>query len=349
MGIEKPTMAKIMKLIKNSSIKEALKVIEIEGQRIATILNEDKTLYGIITDSDIRRAIVNGANLESSIKNIIIQKPIVAYENSKKDDIIKLALKHTVYEIPILNSQNQVVKIESISKLLSKKTKTNEIILMVGGLGTRLRPLTDTIPKPMLKVGAKPILQIIIERFVKQGFCNFTLCTGYKSEVIESFFKDGSKFGANIKYVKESKRLGTAGALGLINESLKEPFIVMNGDILTEISFDSFLEFHIKKQAIATMGVREFEYQVPYGVVETKDGFITQITEKPLERYLVSAGVYVLNPEILQQILKNTYLDMPNLFLNLLKQGQKTSYFPINDYWIDIGRHEEYERANDEM
>lgn len=336
-------------LSKNSTIRQALQAIANEGLRIAIVLNNDNTLYGILTDSDTRRALLEGYSLDDKIYHLIQTEPIIAYENSKKDDIVKLALKHSVYEIPILNSQNQVVKIESISKLLSKKTKTNEIILMVGGLGTRLRPLTDTIPKPMLKVGAKPILQIIIERFVKQGFCNFTLCTGYKSEVIESFFKDGSKFGANIKYVKESKRLGTAGALGLINESLKEPFVVMNGDILTEISFDSFLEFHIKKQAIATMGVREFEYQVPYGVVETKDGFITQITEKPLERYLVSAGVYVLNPEILKQILKNTYLDMPNLFLNLLQQGQKTSYFPINDYWIDIGRHEEYERANDEM
>lgn len=341
--------AKSVKLKSDSTIKEALKVINNGAMQIALIVDNNDKLLGTLTDGDIRRALLEGLNLSDTIEPIFFKNPTFARISDTQDEILKLSLSKQLYQIPIVDNNGKLVGIQKMEELVKPKNRQNQVILMVGGLGTRLRPLTDIVPKPMLKVGSKPILQIIIERFVKQGYTNITLCTGYKSEIIENFFQNGEKFGANINYVKENKRLGTAGALGLLEILPKEPFFVMNGDILTEISFDSMLENHIEKNAVATMGTREFEYQVPYGVIEEKNGYITSIVEKPMEKYSVSAGIYVLNPECMSQISKNTYLDMPNLFLNLINRNLNVCMYKIDGYWIDIGRKEEYERANEEV
>lgn len=337
------------KVKSNFTIKEALQVINKGAMQIAFVVDENDKLIGTLTDGDIRRALLNGAELNSYIENIFFKNPTFAKIGDSKDKILKLALSKQLYQIPILDDNGKLIGVKKIEELVKPKNKPNKVILMVGGLGTRLRPLTDTIPKPMLKVGSKPILQIIIERFVKQGYADITLCTGYKSEIIENFFQNGEKFGAKISYVKENKRLGTAGALGLLKNLPKEPFFVMNGDILTEISFDEMLESHMQKNAIATMGTREFEYQVPYGVINEKNGFVISIEEKPLQKCFVSAGIYVLNPQCLSEIQKDIYIDMPNLLMNLIDKRLKVSQFKIDGYWIDIGRREEYERANEEI
>ncbi|WP_033916743.1 nucleotidyltransferase family protein [Campylobacter sputorum] len=335
-----------MSLKVDCTIKQALKVINKGASKIAIIVDEKKRLIGTLTDGDIRRALLNGADLDSQIEPIFYKNPTFARVGDSQEQILKLALSKHLYQIPIIDENGTLLGLKKIEELVKPKNKINQVILMVGGLGNRLRPLTESIPKPMLKVGSKPILQIIIERFVKQGYTNITLCTGYKSEVIEDFFQNGEKFGAKIDYVKEDKRLGTAGALGILKYIPKEPFFVMNGDILSEVNFDSMLEKHMKKNALATMGTREFEYQVPYGVIEEKDDYIIQISEKPLEKYCVSAGIYILDPKCLSFVDKNSYLDMPNLFLKLINENLKTSVYKIDGYWIDIGRHEEYERAN---
>lgn len=331
-----------------STIKEALGKIGQEGRRIAIVLDEEDKFLGVLADPDIRRGIMSGLDLQSSIKTIVRKNPVIAYETSTKEHIVNLALKHDIYEIPILDKEENVIDIQTVSKLLFPKAKLNRVVLMVGGLGTRLRPLTKSIPKPMLKVGSKPILQIILERFVKQGFTNFTFCLGYKSDIIKDFFGNGEKFGAVIDYVKEEKRLGTAGALGLLHDLPNEPFFVMNGDILTEINFDDMLKEHEKKGAKATMCVREYEHQIPYGVVQEENGFVTSIEEKPKQSFFVSAGIYILNAECLQNVPKNEYLDMPNLFTRFIDDNQKVARFKVDDYWIDIGRHEEYKRANED-
>lgn len=330
-----------------ATIRDALKVIGQQGYRMALIVNNDKSLFGILTDSDIRRGLLDGMSLNDIVEPIVQRNPVIAFDNDSKKHILEIALKENKYEIPIVNKNGKVVNIESVYGILHKEMYANEVILMVGGLGTRLRPLTDDVPKPMLKVGKKPILQIIIERFLKNGFNNFTLCTGYKSKVIESYFGDGKEFSVNIKYVREDKRMGTAGALSRLAQIPKEPFFVMNGDILSDIDFRNMLRCHQDNKTCATMGTREFQYKVPYGVVESKKGLIDSILEKPIKNFSVNAGVYILNPEILKIIPRDSYFDMPNLFNQLIADKKKILKYDIDGYWIDIGRQEEFDRANE--
>ncbi|MCK4441383.1 MAG: alcohol dehydrogenase, partial [Sulfurovaceae bacterium] len=203
-------------------------------------------------------------------------------------------------------------------------------------------------PKPMLKVGDKPILETIILNFKKYGFVNIVLSVSYKSEVIESYFGDGSNFGVNIEYIHEDKRMGTAGALSLMRDRLTEPFFVMNGDLLTNLNFEHMMEYHLNNHAIATMGVREYDFQVPYGVVNVNGKNIISIEEKPTHRFFVSGGVYILDSRVLEFIPNNEYYDMPSLFEKLIEKNIKSISYPIREYWLDIGRIEEFKRANDE-
>jgi NDP-sugar pyrophosphorylase family protein len=219
---------------------------------------------------------------------------------------------------------------------------------MAGGLGTRLRPLTDDIPKPLLKVGNKPILETIIRNFAEHGFVNITISLNYKGDMIKDYFGDGSDFGVNIDYVEENKRLGTAGALSLLKENPHEPFFVMNGDLLTDVNFSHLLDFHSFGNSTATMCVREYEYQVPYGVIQTKDSDITSIVEKPIQKFFVNAGIYVLSPSVFNDIPENEFFDMPTLFNILIEKQKKVSSFPIHEYWLDIGRMSDFEQAQSE-
>lgn len=334
----------------NATIREALKIFGSHDGLRLLIVNDGKNKFiGIITDPDIRRGLLRGLNLDDSISTIINHSPITANINTPKDELLHLASQHNIHEIPLKDHNGEIVEIVSIANLIKPKLYPNQVIIMAGGLGTRLRPLTDTLPKPMLKVGSKPILQIILERFKQQGFKNIILCVNYKSHIIEQYFGDGRKYGLNIQYVKEKKRMGTAGALSLIS-NLKDDFIVMNGDILTDIDFTKMLDFHKEHDSDATMGIREYSTQIPYGVVNTKNHQIISIEEKPTFSYNVSAGIYILNSKILQLIPENEFFDMPALFESTLaKKSYNTFSYLIEDYWIDIGRKEEYDRANSEI
>lgn len=339
-----------LKLKINSSGKEALKVLGKERARIALVMNDEDKLAGVITDADLRKALLEGYDLNSSIESIYTKNPKTITPKTSNDEIFALASKYDIYDFPVLDKQGRVVKILSVAKMLETKKQSNKVVLMLGGLGSRLAPLTNDTPKPLLKVGSKPILQTIVERFAKQGFCNFIFCVNYKSEMIKQYFKDGSEFGVSIEYIEEQKRLGTAGALSLLDkDSFHESFFVMNGDILAELDFNTILKEHKRKQALASMCVRAFSYQVPYGVVNSNEEQILSIEEKPNFEFLVSAGVYVLEPEVLGFLRQNEYLDMPDLFNVLLKENKKLGSYEIKDYWIDIGRFDEYKRANDEF
>ncbi|EHH0538165.1 NTP transferase domain-containing protein [Campylobacter lari] len=334
-------------LPKNITLKQALEFLsDSSGLRLLIIGDKDK--WGIVTDPDVRKALLNGFTLNDSIEKIVNYNPIVAYENDSKEKILNLSTQYNIYQIPILNHKNQIIGIENILEN-TILYKNNIVVIMAGGLGTRLRPLTENIPKPMLKVGNKPILEIIIERFKKQGFKNFILCVNYKADIIENYFKDGKSFDVNIQYTYENKRMGTAGALSLIKDVGKQPFFVTNGDILADINYNTMLNHHIDKKSLATMGVRKHFYQIPYGVVITNDkNQIIDIEEKPEYSFLVNSGVYVLNPEIIDLIPKNEFFDMPKLFENIKEVNKKSVYF-IEDYWIDIGRHDEYKQANEDI
>jgi dTDP-glucose pyrophosphorylase len=339
-----------IKLSIYSTIKEALQIIDKGAVRIALVVDDNLKLLGTISDGDIRRAILANKTLDTSIENIYYRTPTTANINDKKEEVINLCMRNNIYQIPIINNDGEVVSLAILDKLLKSKEYNNKVILMVGGLGTRLRPLTDTTPKPMLPVGGKPILETIIEKFVSYGFVNITMCIGYKSNIIQDYFSDGSKYGANIEYILEDKRMGTAGALSLLSDKQKpkEAFFVMNGDLLTNINFENLLDFHLNNKSKATMCVREYDFQVPYGVVNIDNGKIESIEEKPIHKFFVSAGIYMLEPSIIDYIPKDEFYDMPTLFEKIILNKENTISFPLREYWLDIGRMEEYRKANEE-
>jgi dTDP-glucose pyrophosphorylase len=332
----------------DTKIIDALHIIDKSSKQIAIVVDKKQKLLGTLSDGDIRRAILKKIPLTDTIKDIYYKTPTVANINDSKDEIVNLCITKKIHQIPIVDNNGNLVGLEILDEVIDKNKKTNKVILMVGGLGTRLRPLTENIPKPMLPVGGKPILQTIVEKFISYGFVDITMCVGYKSNIIQDFFKDGSKFGANISYVTEDKRMGTAGALSLLKAKLIEPFFVMNGDLLTNVNFEHLHNYHVSNDSIATMCVREYDFQVPYGVVNMENNKILSIEEKPIHKFFVSAGIYMLSPEVLEYIPKNKFFDMPTLFDIIIKENKNAISFPIREYWLDIGRIEEYKKANDE-
>ena len=339
---------KNIKLKQNATIKEALGIIDSGAMQIALVVDDNDKLLGTLTDGDIRRGILRGLDLDSSIETIVFKEPAIAKISSTKEEILKIALSKKLHQIPIVDDNGIVLDLKEIEELVEPKIKTSRVILMVGGLGTRLRPLTQDTPKPMLKVGNKPILQTIVEKFAEYGFVNITMCVNFNASIIRDYFGDGKEFGVNIDYVLEQKRMGTAGALSLLKERPSEPFFVMNGDLLTNVNFEHIFNYHTLHKATATMCVREYDYEVPYGVVKMNDNKITAIAEKPVQKFFVSAGIYMLSPEILDFIPQDEFYDMPTLFEKAIAQDKNVISFPIHEYWIDIGRLEEYQKANEE-
>ncbi len=337
-----------IKLSKNASIEEALKVIGDGAMQIALIVDKSDKLIGTLTDGDIRRGLLKGLDLKSSIKSIIFKTPTIAKESDTKEMILKLAISKKLNQIPIIDESGKVIGIQQISQLVKPNEKKNKVILMVGGLGERLGSLTKDTPKPMLKVGNKSILETIVESFKSYEYTNIVMCLNYKSEIIKDYFGDGSEFGVNIEYILEEKRMGTAGALSLLKDNLKEPFFVMNGDLLTNVNFEKIHEFFLSNNAQALMCVREYESQVPYGVINIENTKIVSVEEKPTQKFFVNAGIYMLNPEVLKYIPKNEFYNMTTLFEKLIDKDENTISFPLDGYWLDIGRFEEYKKANEE-
>ena len=336
-----------IKINQNASIKEALKVIDKGAIKVAVVLSDDGLLLGMLSDGDIRRALLKGMSLGDSIAGIINKHPVVANINDTKERILELANEKKLHQIPII-SNGKLIGIQDIREFLAPKNKPNKVILMVGGLGTRLRPLTNDVPKPMLDVGNKPILHTIVENFAKYGYTDIIMCVNYKSEIIKEYFGNGDKFGVKIEYVLESKRMGTAGALSLLQKRPKDDFFVMNGDLLTNVNFEYLHEYHKDSNALASICIRKYEMQVPYGVVNVRANKVTSIEEKPTQSFFVSAGIYMFSPIVLDFIPKGVFYDMPTLFSELLKHDFPIHPFPIREYWLDIGRMDEYRRANDE-
>lgn len=330
------------------SIRDTIQIIDQSSLQIALVIDEKGCLLGTATDGDIRRAILKGISLDAAIHSIMNASPTVAQAHDSTEQVLALMQHTRKHQIPILNSQGIVVDLAILESLLLQPTTTrpNAVVLMAGGLGTRLRPLTEHCPKPLLKVGSKPVLQTIIENFRDQGFKKFYLSVNYKAEMIEAYFGDGSAFAVSIEYLHENTRLGTAGALTLLPEQLEHPLIVMNGDLLTKVDYRKLLDFHHEHAATATMCVREYDFQVPYGVVEIDTHKIMGIQEKPIQRFFVNAGIYVLQPEALALIPAHSFFDMPTLFEKVLANAGECAAFPVREYWIDIGQLADLERAN---
>jgi dTDP-glucose pyrophosphorylase len=332
-----------------ATIQQVLKVIDGESLQFALVVDTVNRLLGTVTDGDIRRALINGVPLSHPISKIMFTKPTVAECSTTKDQLLELMNAKQLNSIPIVDN-GIVVGLETIHHVTQKAKYENPVFIMAGGFGTRLRPLTDNCPKPMLKVGDKPILETVILQFIKSGFSKFYISTHYLPEIIQDHFGDGSRWNVTIEYVYESSPLGTGGALGLLPDSLPQlPLIMINGDVLTNLDFSKLLSFHNKQAGDATMCVREYEYQVPYGVVENEGSVVKAMVEKPTHRFLVNAGIYVINPFIIKSVIENTVIDMPTLLENNITKHKTILNFPIHGYWLDIGRIDDFNRAQTDI
>jgi len=345
----------------DANIVDALRVIDQAAMQIVLIVDADEKLLGTITDGDIRRAILAGKTLNTSVTEVMNKSPVTLGENTLGEDVLSLMAEKKVHQIPVVNIEGKVLDLKNISQVVidsngrvsniqkrSLSVDKTKVFLMLGGEGKRLRPLTEKTPKPMLPVGGKPLLETIVSNFVDQGFEEFYFSINYKADVIKNFFGDGEKVGAKISYIDEVNKMGTAGSLGLLPERIEAPMIVMNGDLLTNVNFANVLDFHSQNSALATMCVREYVYNIPYGIVENDGVQLSSIIEKPAQSHFINAGIYVLEPEVLSLIPQNQYFDMPQLFEKIRETGGAAGVFPIHEYWRDIGKVEDLERARAE-
>ena len=332
----------------SSTIEDALNIINLGAVRIALVVDADGKLLGTLSDGDIRRGLLRKVKLNDTIKDAFSKNPATANIIDTRERLLQLCLKNGIGQLPIVDNSHRVVDLFLVDSEFYKKNYENQVVLMVGGLSMRLRPLTDNTPKPMLHVGGRPILQTIVKGFVDSGFTNITMCLGYKSNVIQNYFEDGSDFGANIDYIVEEKRMGTAGALSLLKKEISKPFFVMNGDLLASINYKDMLDFHEESNSKATMCIREYDIKVPYGVVSVNNEEITSIKEKPIHSFFVNAGVYLLGPECIDLIPSNKFYDMPSLFEKMILNKRKITSFPLKEYWLDIGRMDDYHQANND-
>ena len=326
-----------------ASIKEALTVLDREALQIVIVVGQGSQLLGTLTDGDVRRALLRGEGLDGQVITAMNIKPLVGLSTQSETAWKRTMLEHSIRHLPIVDENKCIVGLFYDKKEVRKRL--NPVVLMLGGLGTRLRPLTETIPKPMLSVGGKPILETIVTHIAEQGFVNFYFCINYLGEQIRSYFGDGSQWGIHIEYVEESERMGTAGALSLLPETPSLPFVVMNGDLLTKVDLTALIDFHINHQNITTACVREYAQQVPYGVVEIEGPRVTQLVEKPVYRYFVNAGIYALSPEAMDKVPEAAFYDMPTLIEEVLAEKGNVGGFPITEYWMDIGQMPDFEQA----
>ncbi len=332
------------------TLRECIAAIDRGGRGIALVVDDRRRLVATLTDGDVRRAILAGLDLDRSAAELLARRgeegagPVVAAVGTPKADLIRLMTEHVIRHAPLLDEDGRVVEIALLDELVSEYQVPLRALIMAGGYGTRLRPLTEQTPKPMLPVGDRPLLERTIEQLRTAGIHRLKLATHYRADVIEEHFGDGRDFGVEIEYVNEDYPLGTAGALSLVRDS-DEPILVLNGDILTKVDFRAMLRFHTEHEADMTVAVRHEEFGIPYGVVEVSDVEVTGISEKPLLRFLVNAGIYLLSPDVGKLLEPGEPCDMPRLIGRILERDGRVVGFPVHEYWIDIGRSEDYARA----
>ena len=328
----------------DETIANAIQNLNISSLQIILVVNKNNELIGTISDGDIRRAFLKGMGLKDKLFDIVNYKPIVVDKNTEVDQVIEMMERNSVRQIPILNQHNRVIGLHLYENIKSDKELDNLFVIMAGGKGTRLKPYTENCPKPMLKIRNKPILEHIIDQARNQGFKQIVISINYLGEIIQKHFEDGKNFGVNIRYLNENNYLGTAGSLYLLEKENRKPIIVSNGDILTNIKYNDMLIFHEKNKAKATMAVNYQEFEYPYGIVKLKNNKIIDFDEKPNFKFQVNAGVYILDENIISQIPKNKYCDMPDFFLKMKKKKMNIIAYPLFEQWHDIGRLDDYNR-----
>ena len=331
------------------SIRTCMARIEQNKKGGLLVVDDEQLLLGSISDGDIRRALLSGKGLDDAIALCYNTNPIKFLDHETDALTFEMLVEKKITLVPIVNSANVLIGIQTSEKGHRFDPVSNYVVIMVGGEGLRLGELTKDTPKTLLKVGGKPILQIILERLEYFGFRNIILCTRYLSEAIEEFCEDGSKFGLNLSFYKEKDKLGTVGAVKNLENQLREPFIVMNGDLLTGLNYRNILDFHKTNNSGMTVGCTNYTSKVPYGVLETDGLKVKRIVEKPSYSYRVSGGIYVLNHQLLDLIPTNRYFDITDLMEEVIVQDKILTAFPIEEYWLDIGMPNDFLKANEDF
>lgn len=333
-----------------TSLSQAIETIDRSGLQIVVVVDAKRRILGTLTDGDVRRALIHKTSLDTAIDCIMTLNPRTALVNSGKHVIRKMMKTEGISQIPLINDEGEVVGIETLHDVLYEMKHDNIVFLMAGGFGKRLYPLTKECPKPLLSLGGRPILEIIIENFVRAGFHRFYISIHYMQDLIRETIGDGSRWNCQINYIHESEPMGTAGAIGMLPSSLVNlPMLIMNCDLLTNLDFNRLLDFHENHEATATVGVREYNSIVPYGVVEADGLKLKSMVEKPVYKYFVNAGIYVVSVDFVKSITQGERADMTNVIQKQVEIGKAVNVFPIHEYWLDIGRPEDLKRAQGDV
>jgi dTDP-glucose pyrophosphorylase len=330
-----------------TSIEQAVRVIDQGRLGVAIVCDQKRRLVGIVTDVDVRKGILRGVDLKDPVETIMCVTPIFARAGAGRDELRGLMHRSGLRQIPVVNSEGRVVGVEILKDL--GQARDTEVVIMAGGRGHRMRPRTDTVPKPMLPLSGRPLLEILIERLRQVDLVCLRIALHYKGEMIRKYFGNGDRWGVRIEYIQEAEQLGTAGALGLLRPPPEAAFLVINADLLTNLNFEHLLDYHASHGYPVTMCVKEVQFQVPFGVVELDGELAMGIEEKPRTSFHVNAGIYVLNPSVLDLIKPGAFLDMPDLIKRVVSTGQHVGCFPVREMWMDIGREEDYWKALGEL
>jgi len=320
------------------------------GMAIALVVSPEGTLLGTITDGDARRAILRSVRLDDPVEQVMHREPTTAGQGTARDELLRLMQQHGIEHIPIIDDRQHVVGLELLSDLIGRpNAKEHPVVIFAGGLGTRLRPLTNDTPKPLLAVGDRPLLEVLLEQLVEYGFRHVFIAVHYQAHRIQQRLGDGAGLGVRITYLQEPKPLGTVGAARLARQALTQSFLVVNGDLLTRLNFDHLLTFHQRQQFDLTLALKDYEVRIPYGVVRLADGHVCAIDEKPCKRWFVNAGIYVMEPSLLELIPEDGPYDMTDLIRAAVRIKRRVGGFPVHEYWLDIGRSDDYEEAQAKM
>jgi dTDP-glucose pyrophosphorylase/CBS domain-containing protein len=331
-----------------ASIAEAIAVLDRAGTGALVLCTRDRILRGLLTDGDIRRAILQGKPTDAACDTIATRMPMVASRFTSSSEALDLMNQHDINHLPVVDDEHRVVEFLLRRDLVPDLRVELSAVIMAGGYGKRLLPLTESVPKPMLPVGDRPLLELIIQQLRRSGIRDVDLTTHYLPESIVNHFGDGVGFGVRLNYLKEDHPMGTAGGLRQMKRP-SGPFLVMNGDILTGVPFQEMLTYHRKHRAMLTVGVRRYDMQVPFGVVECEGVRITKLQEKPSLSFFINAGTYLLEPSAWDYIPEGRPFDMTDLIQTLIDAEQTVASFPIMEYWLDVGRHEDYQKAQEDV
>lgn len=336
-------------------IREAISRIDAGGQRIVLVVDQDCRLVGTVTDGDVRRAILANLDLEQPVRALLSRKagtrfatPITAPQGLEHAVYLNLLKQHSILHLPLVDARQRVVGLVTMDTLVPNQGLALQAVVMAGGKGTRLHPLTEHTPKPMLRVGDKPILEIIIGQLREAGIRQVTVTTHHQGEKISAHFGDGRDFGVALSYVEEERQLGTIGGLSLM-AAPTETTLVINGDILTEVDFRAMLAYHREHGAELTVAVRQYDVKVPYGIIDCEGSHVRGVNEKPTFGFFVNAGIYLLEPSVYPSIPTQQRFDMTDLIGQLVAERRVVVSFPIREYWLDIGEHTEFEQAHQDI